>query len=50
MYYISNPKLCSISGDLKNLSVEKSAVAMKDVKWHTHNATVGFLVAGLYLI
>ncbi|XP_054286696.1 echinoderm microtubule-associated protein-like CG42247 isoform X2 [Macrosteles quadrilineatus] len=34
--------------DLKNLSVEKSAVAMKDVKWHTHNATVGFLVAGIW--
>lgn len=33
-------------GDVKSLSPEKSPIAMKDVKWYTHNSTVGFLVAG----
>lgn len=30
------------------MSPEKSPVAMKDVKWLTHNCTVGFLVAGIW--
>ncbi|XP_047113095.1 echinoderm microtubule-associated protein-like CG42247 [Schistocerca piceifrons] len=34
--------------DVKSLTPEKSAVAMKDVKWYTHNSTVGFLVAGIW--
>lgn len=33
-------------GDVRSLSPEKSPVAMKDIKWITHNSTVGFLVAG----
>jgi echinoderm microtubule-associated protein-like 1/2 len=32
--------------DVKSLSPEKSPIAMKDVKWLTHNCTVGFMVAG----
>lgn len=35
-------------GDVKSLSPERSPVAMKDVKWLTHNCTVGFLVAGMW--
>lgn len=35
-------------GDVKSLSPEKSPIAMKDVKWYTHNATVGFMVAGMW--
>lgn len=35
-----------ISGDVKTLTAEKSPIAMKDVKWYTHNSTVGFLVSG----
>lgn len=31
---------------MRSLSPEKSPVAMKDIKWITHNSTVGFLVAG----
>ncbi|XP_065155332.1 echinoderm microtubule-associated protein-like CG42247 isoform X3 [Atheta coriaria] len=34
--------------DVKSLSPEKSPIAMKDVKWHSHNATVGFLVSGIW--
>jgi microtubule-associated protein-like 1/2 len=34
------------TGDIKNFMTEKSRIGMKDVKWYTHNATVGFLVAG----
>lgn len=34
------------AGDIKSLSPEKSPIAMKDVKWSTYNATVGFLVSG----
>ncbi|KAJ8947729.1 hypothetical protein NQ318_017990 [Aromia moschata] len=36
------------SGDVKSLSPEKSPIAMKDVKWYTHNATVGFMVSGMW--
>lgn len=35
-----------VAGDIKSLSPEKSPIAMKDVKWHTHNSSVGFLVSG----
>lgn len=31
--------------DVKSLSPEKSPIAMKDIKWLTHNSTVGFLVS-----
>ncbi|XP_060529282.1 echinoderm microtubule-associated protein-like CG42247 isoform X2 [Cylas formicarius] len=34
--------------DVKSLSPEKSPIAMKDVKWYTHNSTVGFMVAGMW--
>ncbi|KAF6215574.1 hypothetical protein GE061_010330 [Apolygus lucorum] len=34
--------------DVKTLTTEKSPVAMKDVKWYTHNCTVGFLVGGIW--
>nr|XP_023030237.1 echinoderm microtubule-associated protein-like CG42247 [Leptinotarsa decemlineata] len=34
--------------DVKSLSPEKSPIAMKDVKWYTHNSTVGFMVAGIW--
>ncbi|KAK4875879.1 hypothetical protein RN001_012301 [Aquatica leii] len=34
--------------DIKSLSPEKSPIAMKDVKWHTHNSSVGFLVSGIW--
>ncbi|KAF5291175.1 hypothetical protein FQA39_LY14417 [Lamprigera yunnana] len=34
--------------DIKSLSPEKSPIAMKDVKWYTHNSTVGFLVSGIW--
>ncbi|KAK9717160.1 HELP motif [Popillia japonica] len=34
--------------DIKSLSPEKSPIAMKDIKWYTHNSTVGFLVAGVW--
>lgn len=37
-----------ILGDVRSLSPEKSPIAMKDVKWMTHNCTVGFLVAGMW--
>ncbi|XP_067208304.1 echinoderm microtubule-associated protein-like CG42247 isoform X2 [Linepithema humile] len=32
--------------DVKVLSSEKSPLVMKDVKWHTHNCTVGYMVSG----
>lgn len=35
-------------GDVKSLSPERSPIAMKDVKWLSHNCTVGFLVAGMW--
>uniref|UniRef100_T1GP14 WD repeat-containing protein 55 homolog n=1 Tax=Megaselia scalaris TaxID=36166 RepID=T1GP14_MEGSC len=34
--------------DAKSLSPERSPIAMKDVKWLTHNCTVGFMVAGMW--
>ncbi|CAH1185204.1 unnamed protein product [Phyllotreta striolata] len=34
--------------DVKTLSPEKSPIAVKDVKWYTHNSTVGFTVAGIW--
>lgn len=34
--------------DVKSLSAEKSPIAMKDVKWFTHNCVVGFMVAGIW--
>ncbi|XP_050304564.1 echinoderm microtubule-associated protein-like CG42247 isoform X2 [Anthonomus grandis grandis] len=34
--------------DVKTLSPEKSPIAMKDVKWYTHNSTVGFMVSGIW--
>ncbi|XP_072377492.1 echinoderm microtubule-associated protein-like CG42247 isoform X2 [Diabrotica undecimpunctata] len=34
--------------DVKTLSPEKSPIAVKDVKWFTHNSTVGFLTAGIW--
>lgn len=36
------------TGDVKSLSPERSPMAMKDVKWLTHNCTVGFMVAGMW--
>jgi len=33
-------------GDVKVLSSEKSPLVMKDVKWYTHNCTVGYMVSG----
>ncbi|GLV35997.1 Doublecortin-domain-containing echinoderm-microtubule-associated protein [Carabus blaptoides fortunei] len=34
--------------DIKSLSPEKSPIAMKDVKWYTHNSTIGFMVHGMW--
>ncbi|XP_070506717.1 echinoderm microtubule-associated protein-like CG42247 [Chironomus tepperi] len=34
--------------DVKALSPERSPVAMKDVKWVTHNCVVGFMVGGMW--
>ncbi|KAI5709816.1 hypothetical protein M8J75_003490 [Diaphorina citri] len=34
--------------DVKTLTPEKSPIAMKDVKWYTFNATVGYLVSGIW--
>ncbi|ENN76153.1 hypothetical protein YQE_07324, partial [Dendroctonus ponderosae] len=34
--------------DVKTLTPEKSPIAMKEVKWATHNATVGFMVSGVW--
>ncbi|XP_023245249.1 echinoderm microtubule-associated protein-like CG42247, partial [Copidosoma floridanum] len=34
--------------DVKALSSEKSPLIMKDVKWYTHNCTVGYLVSGMW--
>lgn len=36
-------------GDVKGLIQEKSASAMKDVKWYTYNATIGYLISGKYI-
>lgn len=45
-------KNCTIilfqSGDTRSLSPERSPILMRDVKWLTHNCTVGFLVAGMW--
>lgn len=38
----------NLTGDVKSLSPERSPMAMKDVKWLTHNCTVGFQVAGMW--
>lgn len=32
--------------DVKVLSSEKSPLVMKDVKWYTHNCTVGYMTSG----
>lgn len=37
-------------GDVKGLIQEKSASAMKDVKWYTYNASVGYLVSGKLIL
>ncbi|XP_056634123.1 echinoderm microtubule-associated protein-like CG42247 isoform X1 [Diorhabda sublineata] len=34
--------------DVKTLTPEKSPIAVKDVKWYTHNTTVGFLISGIW--
>ncbi|EFN79049.1 Echinoderm microtubule-associated protein-like CG13466 [Harpegnathos saltator] len=34
--------------DVKVLSSEKSPLVMKDVKWYTHNCTVGYMVSGMW--
>ncbi|XP_043497504.1 echinoderm microtubule-associated protein-like CG42247 [Polistes fuscatus] len=34
--------------DVKALSSEKSPLVMKDVKWHTYNCTVGYMVSGMW--
>ncbi|XP_043269813.1 echinoderm microtubule-associated protein-like CG42247 [Venturia canescens] len=34
--------------DVKALSSEKSPLVMKDVKWYTHNCTVGYMVSGMW--
>lgn len=34
--------------DVKALAAERSPLAMKDVKWLTHNCTVGFHVGGMW--
>lgn len=34
--------------DVKALSPERSPVAMKDIKWLTHNCVVGFMVGGMW--
>ncbi|XP_044008324.1 echinoderm microtubule-associated protein-like CG42247 isoform X1 [Aphidius gifuensis] len=34
--------------DIKALQSEKSPIVMKDVKWHTHNCTVGYMVSGMW--
>lgn len=36
------------TGDTRSLSPERSPILMRDVKWLTHNCTVGFLVAGMW--
>lgn len=40
--------LGGLAGDVKTLAPEKSPIAMRDVKWATHNATVGFMVCGVW--
>lgn len=44
--YHSKISLLSLLGDVKVLSSEKSPLVMKDVKWYTHNCTVGYMVSG----
>ncbi|XP_050432030.1 echinoderm microtubule-associated protein-like CG42247 isoform X1 [Adelges cooleyi] len=34
--------------DVKGMMQEKSAPAMKDVKWYTYNSSVGYLVSGIW--
>lgn len=34
--------------DVKALCAERSPIAMKDVKWLTHNCTIGFTVGGMW--
>lgn len=34
--------------DVKSLAPEKSPIAMKDVKWASHNCTVGYFMAGMW--
>ena len=34
--------------DVKSLSSEKSAIAMKDVKWYSYNCLLGYSVAGIW--
>jgi hypothetical protein len=34
--------------DVRGLTSEKSPIAMKDVKWLTHNCVVGFMVGGMW--
>lgn len=41
-------KKIHFSGDTRSLSPERSPILMRDVKWLTHNCTVGFLVAGMW--
>jgi len=38
-----------VLGDVKGLIQEKSAPSMKDVKWYTYNASIGYLVSGKLL-
>jgi len=47
LYFIY--KLSANLGDVKGLIQEKSAPAMKDIKWYTYNATIGYLVSGKYI-
>lgn len=37
-------------GDVKGAIQEKSHIAMKDIKWSTLNCTVGYLIAGEFII
>ncbi|RZF34307.1 hypothetical protein LSTR_LSTR011808 [Laodelphax striatellus] len=34
--------------DIRNLSVEKSPVTMKDTKWYSQTCTLGYLIAGIW--
>lgn len=36
------------AGDTRSLSPERSPILMRDVKWLSHNCTVGYLVAGMW--
>ena len=46
MYNVNMFVIGFSTGDVKALSSEKSPLIMKDVKWYTHNCTVGYLVSG----